>query len=202
MSQPAELQLHQEVRKCFESVKANQAVWKEVLEECTPLVSSLGNLIEQLRALKNVEIANTPLNAFPNLPERLQYKLLNAVDTVLRELSTKVDALGSVQDSVCKQVSAVFRIYEHNSDVLPISTCVARSALSPSIADMLEWLQDAERFYRIQYIQRRNLLQELKPGDLALIETVQKRWTSLYSHKGEEQISDALFQVSFFIDSE
>lgn len=61
------------------------------------------------------------------------------------------DALGLVRDSVCKQVSAVFQMYEQNSDLLPISTCVTRCALSPSIADMLEWLQDTERFYRMQY---------------------------------------------------
>ncbi|XP_053469313.1 ribosome biogenesis protein C1orf109 homolog isoform X1 [Ictalurus furcatus] len=151
MSQPALLQFHQELRKCFQSLKANQTVWKGVLEECTPLLSSLGNLAEQLRALKSVEIANTPLSTFPNLPERLQHKLLNAVDTVLGELSEKVNALGLVRDSVCKQVAAVFQMYEQNSDLLPISTCVARSALSPSIADMLEWLQDAERYYRMQY---------------------------------------------------
>lgn len=90
MSQPALLQFHQELRKCFQSLKANQTVWNGVLEECTPLLSSLGNLAEQLRALKSVEIANTPLSTFPNLPERLQHKLLNAVDTVLGELSEKV----------------------------------------------------------------------------------------------------------------
>ncbi|KAB5530990.1 hypothetical protein PHYPO_G00135730 [Pangasianodon hypophthalmus] len=202
MSQPVVLQLHQELRKCFQSLKANQMVWKGVLEECTPLVSSLGNLAEQLRALKSVEIANTPLSTFPNLPERLQYKLLNAVDTVLGELSDKVDALGLVRDSVCKQVSAVFQMYEKNSDFLPISTCVARCALSPSIADMLEWLQDTERYYRIQYIQRKNLLQLLKPDDLTLIETAPKRWTSLDSPTEEERITDALLQVSFFMESD
>ncbi|MCI4392167.1 hypothetical protein PGIGA_G00142810 [Pangasianodon gigas] len=202
MSQPVVLQLHQELRKCFQSLKANQMVWKGVLEECTPLVSSLGNLAEQLRALKSVEIANTPLSTFPNLPERLQYKLLNAVDTVLGELSDKVDALGLVRDSVCKQVSAVFQMYEQNSDVLPISTCVARCALSPSIADMLEWLQDTERYYRIQYIQRKNLLQLLKPDDLTLIETAPKRWTSLDSPREEERMTDALLQVSFFMESD
>lgn len=90
MSQAAVLQLHQELRKCFQSVKANQTVWKGVLEECTPLVSSLGNLADQLRVLKSVDLANTPLSTFPNLPERLQHKLLNAVDTVLGELSQKV----------------------------------------------------------------------------------------------------------------
>ncbi|KAF4074074.1 hypothetical protein AMELA_G00250570 [Ameiurus melas] len=202
MSQPALLQFQQELRKCFQSLKANQTVWKGALEECTPLLSSLGNLAEQLRALKSTEIANTPLSTFPNLPERLQHKLLNAVDTVLGELSEKVNALGLVRDSVCKQVAAVFQMYEQNSDLLPISTCVARCALSPSIADMLEWLQDTERYYRMQCIQRKNLLQLLKPDDLTLLETAPKRWTSLDSQRGEDRISDALFQVSFFMESD
>lgn len=202
MSQPALLQFHQELRKCFQSLKANQTVWNGVLEECTPLLSSLGNLAEQLRALKSVEIANTPLSTFPNLPERLQHKLLNAVDTVLGELSEKVNALDLVRASVCKQVAAVFQMYEQNSELLPISTCVARCALSPSIADMLEWLQDTERYYRMQCIQRKNLLQLLKPDDLTLLETAPKRWTSLDSPRGEDRISDALFQVSFFMASD
>lgn len=90
MSQAAVLQLHQELRRCFQSLQVNKTAWGGVLQECTPLVSSLGNLAEQLRALKSVEIANTPLSTFPNLPQRLQHKLLNAVDTVLGELSEKV----------------------------------------------------------------------------------------------------------------
>lgn len=90
MSEACILQLHQELRNCFQSLKVNQTVWKGVLEECSALVCSLGNLAEQLRALKSVKIVNTPLCTFPNLSERLQHKLLNAVDTVLGELSQKV----------------------------------------------------------------------------------------------------------------
>lgn len=200
MSHPAVSQLHHELRHCFQGLKAKQAVWNGVLEECAPLLSSLGNLAEQLRSLKSVEISNTPLGAFPNLSERLQHKLLNALDTVLGQLNEKVDALGSVRDSVSKQVSALFQMYEQNSDLLPVSTCVARCALSPSIADMLEWLQDAESHYRIQYIRRKHLLQMLKPDDLTLIQAAPQTWKSLDSPKGEERISDALLEVSFFLE--
>ncbi|KAI5622767.1 hypothetical protein C0J50_17645 [Silurus asotus] len=202
MSQPAVLKLHQELRKCFQNIKENQTVWRGVLDECSSLVSSLGNLTEQLRALKRTEIEKTPLGTFPNLPELLHYKLLNAIDTVLNQLREKVDAFGSVRASVIKHVCAVFKIYEQNSDSLPISTCVARCALSPSISDMLEWLQDTERYYRIQYMQRKNLLQLLKPDDLTLLESAPKRWLSLASPDGEERISDALCQVSFFLESD
>ncbi|KAF5889377.1 uncharacterized protein DAT39_020914 [Clarias magur] len=196
------LQLHQELRRSFQSLKENQTVWRGELDDCTALVNSLGNLAEQLRALKSVEIANTPLSSFPNLQERLLHKLLNAVDSVLRRFSQKVDALRSVRDSVCKQVAAVFQMYEQNSDLLPLRTCVERRADSPSISDMLEWLQDTERYYRIQYIQRKNLLEMMTPDDLTVIATAPKSWTSLDSPGGEERISDMLLQVSFFMESD
>lgn len=61
------------------------------------------------------------------------------------------DALQRVRDAISQQVSAVFQFYEKNTDTLDIAGCVSRSAICPSISDMLEWLQDADRCYRLQY---------------------------------------------------
>ncbi|XP_051527572.1 ribosome biogenesis protein C1orf109 homolog isoform X3 [Myxocyprinus asiaticus] len=166
MSNPVLVSLHQQLKKCFEVLKVNKNVWESVLAECIPLMSSLGNLAVQLKALKNVQLANTPLAKFPSLQERLHYKLSLAVDTVLGKLAEKISA-----------------------------TC-------PSIADMLEWLQDADCYYRLQLLQRRKLLWMLKPTDLTLMETEPKRWESLHSSSREERIADALCQVSFFMDIE
>lgn len=60
-------------------------------------------------------------------------------------------ALQSVRDDTSNQVSAVFQLYEQNTDSLDLLTVTERSATAPSAADMLEWLQDAERYYRQQY---------------------------------------------------
>lgn len=60
-------------------------------------------------------------------------------------------SLQSVHDSFSNQVSAVFQLYEQNRDSLDASTVMERSALAPSISDMMGWLQDAERHYRQQY---------------------------------------------------
>lgn len=49
------------------------------------------------------------------------------------------------------QVSTVLEFYEQNTDTLDLTTCTLRSVTSPSIADMLEWLQDASSYYRQQY---------------------------------------------------
>ncbi|XP_059365435.1 AFG2-interacting ribosome maturation factor-like [Carassius carassius] len=202
MSSANLLSLHQHLKKCFDTLKVNKSVWDSELAECQPLMSSLGNLAVQLKALKNVQIANTPLASFPSLQERLHYKLSLAVDVVLGKLSEKMNALQSVRDAISQQVSAVFQFYEKNTDTLDIAGCVSRSAICPSISDMLEWLQDADRYYCLQLVQRRNLLQTLTPNDLTLMETAPKKWESLLSATGEQRIADALCQVSFFMETE
>lgn len=200
MSSPSSLQ--QVLKRCFQSLQNNQKVWNSVLAECTPLMVSLGNLAEQLEALQHVQTANTLLQTFPDLKERLHYKLIQAVDVVLGKLTEKMSSLQSVRDAVSNQVSGAFQLYEQNSDSLDLAICTERSATSPSIADMLEWLQDAERYYRKQFLRRKTLLHTLRPDDLSLLETAAKRWESLDSPSGEDSISDTLFKVSFFIDTQ
>lgn len=200
MSDPIIASFHEQLKRCFEVLKVNKSVWKGVLIECTPLMSSLGNLSNQLKALKNVQLVNTPLARFPRLQERLHYKLSLAVDTVLEKLAKKMDALQTVRNTISEHVSAVFQYYEKHTDSLDIAYCVTRSATCPSISDMLEWLQDADRYFRIQLLQRRTFLQMLTPTNVTLMETAPKRWESLQSPTKEERITDALCQVSFFMD--
>uniref|UniRef100_A0A8C1M5Y5 C19h1orf109 homolog (H. sapiens) n=1 Tax=Cyprinus carpio TaxID=7962 RepID=A0A8C1M5Y5_CYPCA len=177
MSSADLLSLHQQLNKCCETLKANESIWDSELAECKPLMSSLGNLALQFKALKNVQIANAPLASFPSLQE------------LLGKLAEKMDALQSVRDAISKQVSAVFQFYEKNTDTLDIAGCVSRSAICPSISDMLEWLQYAYRYYHLQLVQRRNLLQTLTPNDLTLMEMTPKKWESLHSATGEERIA-------------
>lgn len=84
------LSLHEALKKSFKSLEQNQKAWNSVLDECMPLMGSLGNLAEQLLALKSVDISITPLTRFPELHDRLRFKLLVAVDTVLDKLSEKM----------------------------------------------------------------------------------------------------------------
>lgn len=126
-------------------------------------------------------------------------------------------SLQSVRDSISNQVSAVFQLYEQNRDSLDLSTVTERSATAPSLSDMLEWLQDAERHYRQQYpfssclpwvgfvfcsgsssfssthvfifLRRKTLLQTLRADDLSLLESAPKRWQSLECPSAEDRIT-------------
>ncbi|KAJ8273049.1 hypothetical protein GJAV_G00096810 [Gymnothorax javanicus] len=201
MSNPALLSLHQSFKRCFHSLEQNQKVWNAVLVECRPLMGSLGNLAEQLLALSHVQIASTPLARFLDLQDRLRFKLLVAVDTVLDKLVEKMSSLQTVRDAVSNQVMAVFQVDEQHLDTLDLTSCLQRSAAAPSVADMLEWLQDADRHYRQQYLKRKALLQALKPNDLSDLQNLPKRWDALATPEMEDCVSDALFRVSFFMDS-
>lgn len=198
MSSTGMIPLHQELRKNFQNLENNSKVWNGALADCTPLMVSLGNLAEQLGALSRVQLSNTPLSVFPDLEARLRFKLLHAADIVLGKINEKISSLQSVKDSISNQVSAAFQLYEQNKDSLDPSTVTARSPTTPSISDMLEWLQDAERHYRQQFVKRKTLLQTLRADDLALLESAPKRWKSLESPSAEDRITDILCQVSFF----
>lgn len=87
MSSPALPSLHQALRKSFQRLESDQKVWVSVLAECSPLIVSVGNLAEQLTALSSVQLSTTPLKVFPDLEERLRFKLLHAVDAALVKLN-------------------------------------------------------------------------------------------------------------------
>ncbi|XP_056438763.1 ribosome biogenesis protein C1orf109 homolog [Gadus chalcogrammus] len=201
MSIPSSLALQQVLRKSFQHLETNQKTWHSVLAECTPLVGSVGNLAQQLRALSNVNIPNTPLKAFPDLQQRLHFKLVLALDIVLEKLNEKLVLLQSVRDSHTNQLTAVFQLYERDADTLDLYTCTQRSPVAPSIADMLEWLQNAELYYKQQFLKRKTLLHSLMPDDLSLLESTPERWDSLDTSSGEEYITDTLFRVSFLVES-
>lgn len=86
-----------------------------------------------LHVKKSLQDVSPVLSIHPSLPPRFR------------------SSLQSVRDSISNQVTAVFQLYEENTDSLDLLTVTERSVTSPSVSDMLEWLQDAERHYREQY---------------------------------------------------
>ncbi|KAF7211514.1 AFG2-interacting ribosome maturation factor [Nothobranchius furzeri] len=193
MSEP----LQEALRRSFVSLEKQREVWRSVLEECSPLMEALGNLAEQMSALTRVQLLDTPLRVFPQLEELLRVKLLQAADTVLQRLGENMCRLQSIRDSISSQASALLQQYQQSSVDLTMLT--ERSATVPSLADMLQWIQDAERFYRQQFLQRKALLQTLRPDQLLLLESAPKRWKSLESPSADQQITDSLCRLSLFI---
>ncbi|XP_057684552.1 AFG2-interacting ribosome maturation factor [Corythoichthys intestinalis] len=201
MSKPALLTVHQALRKSFQNLENNQKTWASVLAECTPLMASLENLAEQSRALSNIQLSDTPLKDFPEVEDLLRFKLSQAMDTVLCKLHQNMASFQSLRDSISNQVSTVVQLYEQNLDSLDLATVTERSAVIPSVVDMLEWLQDAERHYRQQFMRRKILLHALSSDNLKILGSATTKWKDLENPRAEDQITDALCKVSFFMES-
>ncbi|KAM9108995.1 AFG2-interacting ribosome maturation factor isoform 2-T2 [Megaptera novaeangliae] len=143
------LAVQEALRKCFPVVEEQQGLWQSALRDCPPLLASLSNLAEQLQAAQNLRFEDVPsLRAFPDLQERLRRKQLAAGDTLLDRLEERLAALLKVRDVVSSHVEHVLQIYEQHADMISLDAVLQASAASPSVAEMLEWLQDIERHYR------------------------------------------------------
>ncbi|XP_061520968.1 AFG2-interacting ribosome maturation factor isoform X1 [Phycodurus eques] len=98
-------------------------------------------------------------------------------------------------------VSTAVQLYEQNTDSLDLVTVTERSATVPSVIDMMEWLHNAARHYRQQFTRRKILLHTLSSYNLNLLVSATKRWKDLDTPSAEDQITDALCKVSFFMES-
>ncbi|XP_015256635.1 PREDICTED: uncharacterized protein C1orf109 homolog [Cyprinodon variegatus] len=190
------------LRRSFLLLQEQQGVWGSILQECDSLAESLGNLGEQMGGLARVRLSDTPLRVFPDLQERLRFQLVQEADLLLQRLRGRMSDLQSVRDSISNQASAVLLLYEDAADTLDLAALSRRSSVVPSAADMLEWLQDAERYYRQQFLQRKILLQTLRLEDLSQVEGFPQRWKTLESPDSEQRITDTLCRLSFFMESQ
>lgn len=195
------LAVQEALKKCFPVVEEQQGLWQASLRDCQPLLASLSNLAEQLQAAQNLRFEDVPsLRAFPDLQERLRRKQLEAGDTVLDKLAEKLAALLKVRDTVSSHVGQVLRIYEQHADAIGIDAVLQASVVSPSVADMLEWLQDIERHYRSSYLKRKYLLSSIHWGDLPNIQAMPKAWDRISEDEHQDLVQDILLNVSFFLE--
>ncbi|XP_066867314.1 AFG2-interacting ribosome maturation factor isoform X1 [Kogia breviceps] len=194
MSQDQPLLAVQEaLRKCFPVVEEQQGLWQSALRDCPPLLASLSNLAEQLQAAQNLRFEDVPsLRAFPDLQERLRRKQLAAGDTLLDRLGERLAALLKVRDVVSSHVEHVLQIYEQHADMISLDAVLQASAASPSVAEMLEWLQDIERHYRSLYLKRKYLLSSIQWGDLGNIQALPKAWDRISEEEHPDLVRGAV----------
>lgn len=195
------LAVQEALKKCFPVVEGQQDLWQNTLQDCSPLLSSLSNLAEQLQAAQSLRFEDVPaLRPFPDLQERLRRKQLEAGDIVLDKLAERLATLLKVRDTVSSHVEQVFHTYEQHAARLDMAAVLRPSAVSPSVADMLEWLQDIDRHYRSSYLKRKYLLSSIHWGDVASIQLLPKAWDQISEDESQSLVPDILMSVSFFLE--
>ncbi|XP_054854645.1 ribosome biogenesis protein C1orf109 homolog [Eublepharis macularius] len=188
--------LHCSLQKCFRALQEQHETWKNTLAACTSLLGSLSNLAEQMLASQKVAFANTPLQDFPCLPERLRYRQQCAAEALLEELEGKLLELQKVRDAAGVHVASVFQHCDQQEGLCQ-ERAFQRSVLCPSLADMLEWLLDMEGFYHSIYLEVKLLLLQVTYEDLTKMQTLPQAWEQVLQHSLQNVVEDALLKVSF-----
>ncbi|XP_019403397.1 PREDICTED: uncharacterized protein C1orf109 homolog [Crocodylus porosus] len=110
-------------------------------------------------------------------------------------------ALQQVRDAASGRVGTVFQLYEEAAAELGLEAVVQRSALSPSLADALAWLQDVECYYRQAYLECKLLLLRAHHEDLSELEALPQAWEGLLERHNPDIVEDTLLKVSFFLET-
>ncbi|XP_019367643.1 PREDICTED: uncharacterized protein C1orf109 homolog, partial [Gavialis gangeticus] len=148
-----------------------------------------------------VALPRTPLRAFPELGPRLRHKQCGAATALRDRLARALAALQQVRDAVSGRVGTVFQLYEEAAAELGLEAAVQRSALSPSLADALAWLQDVEHYYRQAYLECKLLLLQAHHEDLSELEALPQAWERLLERHNPDIVEDTLLKVSLFLET-
>ncbi|KAH0631048.1 hypothetical protein JD844_005129 [Phrynosoma platyrhinos] len=190
------------LQKAFRTIwDQHHEAWKRTLTACGPLLGSLGNLAQQMLALRKVALDRSPLRDFPDLPERLTDRHRAAAEAVLARLrQEKLLELQKVRDAVGVHVAEVSLLCDKRQDDLGLEGSFQRSSLCPSLADMMEWLLDIEGFYHRTYLEAKLLLLQIRYENLAEMQALPKAWEQVMQHSLQSTVEDALLKVSFFLE--
>lgn len=194
--------VHGSLQKCFRALQEQHETWKNTLAACTPLLASLANLAEQMQASQKVSFASIlPLQDFPGLPERLRLKQQCAAEALLEQLQDRLADLQKVRDVVGNHVANVLLLCKQPVGALSLESSFQRSALCPSLADMLEWLLDAEGFYHHVYLEVKLLLLQIRYEKLTEMQTLPQAWEKILHHSHQNTVEDTLLKVAFFLEA-
>ncbi|XP_071433011.1 AFG2-interacting ribosome maturation factor isoform X1 [Pithys albifrons albifrons] len=174
---------------------------RAALSAWTPLLGSLAALAAQMRAARRLPWDAAPLGAFPELRERLWRKQRGAAEALLEQLGGRRTELREVRDAAGAAAAAVLRVYEERAAELGLEGALRRGPRCPSLADVLEGLQDVERHYRHLYLESKLLLQHLSCDSLADMEALPQAWERILERHREDVVKDTLLRVSLFVEN-
>ncbi|XP_005492412.2 AFG2-interacting ribosome maturation factor [Zonotrichia albicollis] len=191
------------LRTWSEAVAWAETAAREALAATAPLLDSLAALAAQMRAAQRLPWDATALGAFPELRARLWRKQRGAAEALLEQLGQRREELRAVRDAVGAAGSAVLRLVEERGPAeLGLAAVLRRGPRCPSLADVLEGLQDVERYYRHLYLEIKLLLQRLSLDSLADVEALPQSWERILErYKEDDVVQDTLLKVSLFVEN-
>ncbi|XP_027742492.1 uncharacterized protein C1orf109 homolog [Empidonax traillii] len=177
------------------------AAGRVALSAWASLLGALAALAAQMRAARRLPWGAAPLGAFPELRARLWRKQRGAAEALLEQLGGRRMELREVRDAAGAAAAAVLRVYEERAAELGLEGTLRRGPRCPSLADVLEGLQDVERYYRHLYLESKLLLQRLSCDSLTDMEALPQSWERILEHHKEDVVQDTLLKISLFVEN-
>ncbi|XP_068015035.1 AFG2-interacting ribosome maturation factor [Melanerpes formicivorus] len=190
------------LREWAAAVTRLDAAWREALAACAPLLGSLAGLAAQMRAAQRLPWGGSPLQAFGDLQQRLWRKQRGAAEALLEQLGARRAELRAVRDAVGAGGARVLRLYEERAAELGLEAALRRGPRCPSLADVLEGLQDVERYYRHLYLESKLFLLRISCDSLVDVEALPQSWESILERYKGDIVQDTLLKVSLFVDNQ
>ncbi|XP_055655817.1 ribosome biogenesis protein C1orf109 homolog [Falco biarmicus] len=190
------------LREWAAAVAGQDAAWRAALAAWASLLGSLAGLAAQMRAARRLAWGRWPVGAFGELRARLWRKQRGAAEAVLEQLGSRRTALRAVRDAVGAGVAAVLRLYEERAAELGLAAALRRGPRCPSLADVLEGLQDVERYYRHLYLESKLLLLRISCDRLEDMEALPRSWERILERYKGDVVQDTLLKISLFVDNQ
>lgn len=173
---PRFVQFLQQMHKAFSVMKSSLRIWEEAIEKSQPYLKRVQNLSEQHHCCVQAQGLGDIVKMFPDVRERLLYKIDKEIDNNMVHLYNAVDVCKGVCDKVAKQSLRCQVVYNKTSEDLDLLT--QRSPTCPSAVEMLEWLQDSEHLMMNQYLIRKHLLDKFSLSDRDQESVLYKQWST------------------------
>ena len=89
-NQLSETAVLKQLQKCFKEIESQHTKLITTIREVNSTLTSVSNLYEQLLCCQRVSVRTTPLAKFPDVADRIQHKIMAAMEDKLAALTSTV----------------------------------------------------------------------------------------------------------------
>ncbi|XP_025076120.1 uncharacterized protein C1orf109 homolog [Pomacea canaliculata] len=195
------LTLQKCLQKSFRNVFLLIDPLESALKQTLPKVESLANLMDQFECCSAIKSNVEPVcTTFPDLVPRLLAKIAEEILQITQDLTKAIIVIKETQEKFSKYHDVAMRLYHKCLTSVDFHTMTAVSPMTPSIADMMEWLEDADAQLYEHYYYKLHLLEDIVNKKVNSSNLVQK-WTD-QDQEIIKKIKDHLFFVKLFVEED
>ncbi|CAI9715675.1 Hypothetical predicted protein [Octopus vulgaris] len=178
------------LRHAFLAVQHCASVWQECARQQEVQLKELFNLCEQYQCCYEANVESLELPASLNeVKSKLLYVIVEKIE---QKLCAVQATICEFQKSYDKVNQARINAFEQKPDMVYLTES---RAMSPTLATMLEWLDDTERQLHL----KKYLLDEMKYGDVSILQQLLKSWL-LDDTKVINKIQERLLYLEDFMN--